>query len=408
MESIRKLKQQEQALNQPVCQTCEARLPVMSKFCGFDGTELSIQALSNVTNPEYDHAVANIAKVPLTKYCPSCKRKFPARASFCATDGTELTLALKDGESNSIFDSTVSLKDENGSANGVISTQDLTGKLTGKLLADRYLLESILSEDKGGTLYLAFDRMNERKTTVRILESDAFIDSAVQEAFQKRCQLLTKIDCKNIVALHEVGAIKPQEPYIVAAYEKGQTLLEMLANQGLPPLKVVIDIISQACKGLEAAHQVGIVHQNLRSANIIVQDSSEQADWVKINNFALANYINSPIELGSGIKVSGTPEYMAPEQFKNEVIDARTDLYALGVVIFEILTGTLPFSGDRPETIANKHISEPAPPLIVLRLNLDNDSSVAKIVSKALQKDPEKRFQTASEFRQAVETAFSN
>ncbi len=408
MELISTLTLQAEKQSHPVCQICSASLPTDARFCGFDGTELSIQAIGNVPTPETSSVLPKTLTAQFSKVCPVCARKFPLRALFCAGDGTELKLLCEESNEGSIFASAVSLTDAaHKSTSSVMAPQDLKGKLVGKLLANQYLLESIIAEDDVSTLYLALDQSEGKNVTVRVVHSEAFTSADTQEDFEKRCRLMDKLNCENIVRLFQFGSINPVEPYVVTEYLKGQTLSETLTNQGLPPLKVIGNIIFQLCNGLEEAHRAGLVHGDLRSANVILQEDSDQCDWLKINNFALANYLNKTIQLASGVKVRGTLEYIAPEYFRGEVIDSRADLYSLGIIVYEMLTGTLPFVGENAEVIAKKHLTETSPPLNILRLNLDPESTVSLLVSKALEKDPQKRFQSAAEFRSAFEKALA-
>lgn len=408
MELIFTLNQQANTKSHPVCQICSASLPTDARFCGFDGTELSIQAISNVPIAEDKSLFSKNLSAQFKKACPACFRKFPLRAEFCASDGTKLELLCEESNGSGIFASAVSLTDAASKNIGsVLPPQELKGKLVGKLLANQYLLESIIAEDTASTVYLALDQTAKKNVTVRVVYSEAFTSSDIKEDFERRCRLMEEIKCDNIVYLYQFGSISPVEPYVVAEHLKGQSLSETLANQGLPPLKVISDIIFQLCNGLEEAHRVGLVHRDLKSANVILQENSEQNDWLKINNFAFANYLNSAVELDSGVTIRGTPEYMAPEHFKGEPVDTKSDIYAVGIIVYEMLTGTLPFVGETVEIIANKQMSEVPPPLNVLRLNLEPESELALLVSKALEKDPQKRFQSASEFRLAAKKALS-
>jgi serine/threonine-protein kinase len=161
------------------------------------------------------------------------------------------------------------------------------------------------------------------------------------------------------------------------------------------------------CSGLEEAHSQGIIHRDLKPDNILLQDKTDRPDWVKIVDFGIAHLIDSNPKnrlTRAGI-VIGTPEYMAPEQFTGKALDERTDIYALGLIFFEMLTGGVPFQSDEYELLMARRLMEPAPSISEFRKDIAAGSPVDVVIAKCLAHDPSQRYQTVGELRQAVNQA---
>jgi serine/threonine-protein kinase len=165
-------------------------------------------------------------------------------------------------------------------------------------------------------------------------------------------------------------------------------------------------ILIQTCLGLEEAHNAGIIHRDLKTDNILLHDNFQRPDWVKLVDFGIAHLLQGSKRLTKAGRVMGTPEYMAPELFREGPLDTRLDIYALGILLFEILTGKPPFESESNEVMMMKHLMEAPPHLMSIRNDSPAVASFDAIIQKAMKKDPNERYQTATEFRIALESAY--
>jgi serine/threonine-protein kinase len=242
----------------------------------------------------------------------------------------------------------------------------------------------------------------DRTVAVKVMLPSVAANSKAGERFAQECKLAGRLNHPNIVSVYDVGFVTPNEPYLVMEYIDGQSLAQELSLKGPPPLEVAANIFTQVLRGLEEAHSAGIIHRDLKPDNILLQRKSNRLDWVKIVDFGIANLADGSKRLTKVGAFIGTPNYMAPEQFKSKPLDIRVDLYSLGIVLFETLTGVLPYDGDSPEAIIMKHLMDEPPELATLRP--DAPQCLGTILKKALAKDPSERFQNPVQFRQALES----
>jgi serine/threonine protein kinase len=207
----------------------------------------------------------------------------------------------------------------------------------------------------------------------------------------------------NAVVIHDFGEDSDGTAYIVMELLEGHSLRHVLIEESTIGALRAVEIVRQSCAALEAAHRGGIVHRDIKPDNIMLVDAHSGGDHVKILDFGIAKLRDKALDTLSLEKnltnvgtVIGTPHYMSPEQCQGESADARSDIYSLGVVVYEMLTGVTPFVAKTPTGVAIKHVTEPPKPLKDLRPELQ--SAVEKVVLKALEKNPEARQQSALEF----------
>jgi serine/threonine-protein kinase len=269
------------------------------------------------------------------------------------------------------------------------------------VLDGRYRIETIIAQGGMAILYRAHQIGMDRTVAIKVMLPTFAPNSQAAERFAQECKLAARLNHPNIVAVHDVGMIGPQQPYLVMEYIDGVSLSNELSEHR-PPLTTALTIICQVLKGLEEAHGAGIIHRDLKSDNILLQrKSSDRSDWVKIVDFGIANLADRTKRLTKTGSFIGTPAYMAPEQFRGKAIDTRVDIYAVGIVMFEVLTGNVPFDGDSPDIIMMKHLIEEPPSLSESRT--DVPPQIEAVMRKALAKDAGDRFQTATDFRVALE-----
>ena len=260
---------------------------------------------------------------------------------------------------------------------------------TGQVIAGRYRVLRRLGAGGMADVYLAEDTTLGRKVAVKVLLKRYAGDESFVERFRREAQAAARINHPNIVNIYDWGPVDGTY-YIVMEYVEGETLKDHIRREGRYGPGEAVRITLELLAGVQVAHGVHIVHRDIKSQNILI----DQAGTVKVTDFGIAKADDSQMtEAGS---ILGTAQYLAPEQAKGEPVDERTDLYSVGVVFYEMLTGSLPFHGDSAVTVALKHVNEQPPEPVELVPGLPY--SLNQIVLKALAKDPDLRYRSAAEF----------
>src|SRR5947208_595136 len=241
------------------------------------------------------------------------------------------------------------------------------------------------------TVHRGTDRVLHRTVAVKVLADPYASDETFVERFRREARSAAGLNHPGIVSVFDSGSDDGSH-YIVMEHVQGRTVAEELAASGpLPPARAA-EIAERAAAALEFAHENGIVHRDVKPANIMLGPNGD----VKVMDFGIARAASGDA-ITTGAPVLGTAKYLSPEQAEGKPADARTDVYALGVTLFEMLTGTQPFDGDSPVAIAYKHVQEePAPPS---ELNPAIPAPLDEIVLRALQKDPANRYRSAEDMR---------
>lgn len=245
-----------------------------------------------------------------------------------------------------------------------------------------------------GTLYLARDSELERTVVVKVIRAD--IDSPdIRERFKQEARTLSGLRHPNIVTVHDYGEFESQ-PYLVMEHIDGESLGDLMSRRAQLPLADRLRYVAELCAGMECVHRAKIVHRDLKPDNVMVDRASGQ---IKILDFGIARHL----ETGASkfTKDIGTPCYMAPEQITSGRVDPRTDVWAIGTILYELMTHERAFDGETYLSVAKKIVEGEPTPLIVL--NRDLDSAVVRIVDRALRKDPSQRYQTVDELQRELE-----
>ncbi len=239
-----------------------------------------------------------------------------------------------------------------------------------------------------GVVYKAIDGKLGRTVALKFLPPQWSHDEGAKQRFMREAQAASATNHRNICVIHDIDRTDDGRLFIVMAYYEGQTLKQKLEH-GAPPIGDALEIATEVAEGLAKAHAQGVVHRDIKPGNLIVSD-----DGVKILDFGLAKFADA-LQLTIPGSTIGTSGYMSPEQARGEEADARSDVWALGVVMYEMLTGEVPFKGAYPEAIFYAIKTEPVPPLRAP--GRDIPETVETIVMRALEKDPDKRYQAARE-----------
>jgi len=261
-------------------------------------------------------------------------------------------------------------------------------------LGGRYELLEVIGEGGMSTVYKARDRVLDRIVAVKILRSEFASDKGFVEKFKSEALAVASFSHPNIVNIYDVGQ-ENDVHYIVMEFVDGKTLKEIIREQAPLPVEQAVNIAVGVCDGVHHAHEKGIIHRDIKPHNILITEQG----MVKVADFGIARAIsNSTITYGKNIV--GSVHYFSPEQARGEGINRTTDIYSIGCVLFEMLTGKVPFNADSPITVALRHIhDEPPSPRSI---NPDIPEDLEAIIFKAMAKDPGKRFQSALEMRNTL------
>jgi serine/threonine-protein kinase len=268
--------------------------------------------------------------------------------------------------------------------------------VVGKVLGNRYEIISRLASGGMANVYLARCRVLNRPVTIKVLREELAEDKEFLQRFQREAQAVASLSHPNIVNIYDVGEHEGL-PYLVMEYVEGEDLKEVIKKRAPFSPQEIASIGAQVCAALAHAHQKGIVHRDIKPHNILITNGGR----VKVTDFGLARVLSVPAAtVTQSGTVVGSVYYFSPEQAQGQEVDPRSDLYSLGVVLYEMATGEVPFKGDNPISVALKHLQEEPPP--VRRRNPAIPQELEQIILKAMAKNPDDRFHSADEMRRAL------
>jgi len=263
-------------------------------------------------------------------------------------------------------------------------------------LSDRYELGEILGFGGMSEVHKARDTRLHRDVAVKVLRADLARDPSFYLRFRREAQNAAALNHPAIVAVYDTGEADTAAgplPYIVMEYVEGVTLRDIVHTEGPLPPRRALEIIADACQALNFSHNHGIIHRDVKPANIMISKNNA----VKVMDFGIARALADSHSVTQTAAVIGTAQYLSPEQARGEAVDARSDVYSLGCVLYEILTGEPPFLGDTPLAVAYQHVRED--PVAPSKRHSGIGPELDAVVLKALAKNPDNRYQTAAEMR---------
>ena len=267
----------------------------------------------------------------------------------------------------------------------------------GQKINDRYEIIKTIGEGGMANVYLANDTILDRKVAIKVLRGDLSNDEKFIRRFKREALSVSNLSHPNIVEVYDVGE-EDGNYYIVMEYIDGKTLKQLLQKRGALTLTEVIDIMCQLTDGLAHAHEAYIIHRDIKPQNIMIEDNG----LVKITDFGIAMALNST-QLTQTNSVMGSVHYLPPEQANGKGSTVKSDIYSLGILMYELLTGSVPFKGDTAVEIALKHMKEKIPS--IRKQNPTIPQSVENIVLKATAKNPKNRYDTVRDMYNDLKTA---
>ena len=332
--------------------------------------------------------------------CPYCETQTAGTGRFCTRCGSEIIRTARDDA-----------KPKGGpqvGAGGKASDQPSnagTNKadLIGRVLEDKYQIEAKLGEGGMGAVYLAKRLHIGDSVAIKVLHPQLAADREAVERFRREVRATARLKHPNAVAIHDFGVSSDNLPYLVMELVEGESLRKIIKRQGPLTQSVAGEILSQICAALDEAHRLNIIHRDIKPDNIIITTTTSGLR-VKVLDFGIAKLCDNSAasSLTQTGAVVGTPHYMSPEQCMGEELDGRADIYSLGVTLFEMLSGAVPFNSPTPMAVVVQHITQPPPPLRLI--NITVSPAVEAVVLRALEKRREARPQTAGEMaREFVE-----
>ena len=262
--------------------------------------------------------------------------------------------------------------------------------MVGEVLADRYEVEELVGTGGMSSVYRAHDRLLDRKVALKVMHQHYGDDPQYVERFRREARSVASLSHPNIVTVIDRGEHESRQ-FIVFEYVDGENLKQLIQRRGPAPVATALELAKQVAQALSFAHQQGLVHRDVKPQNVLLNGGGT----AKVTDFGIARSLDVKHGVTQTGTVLGTSDYIAPEQAQGYTVDAQTDVYSLGVVLYELLTGEVPFPGESFVAVAMRHINEPPPPIRDKRP--DVPPRVEAAVQRAMAKDPADRFASMAE-----------
>lgn len=303
------------------------------------------------------------------KVCVYCDKQFPDELQSCPQDGHPLHSATAQED-----------------------------PFLGRIIMDRYRVLRLLGRGGMGAVYEGRHTLLDRQVAIKVMHQNILADETAVARFIREAKTAAMLEHPNAVMVYDFGVLEDAGAFIVMEFINGSSLRQLLLKTGALSLKQALSIFAPVCSAVEAAHRLGIIHRDLKPENIMLKEADDGTLVVKVVDFGLAKIIkgenNSAVKLTQTGQIMGTPYYMAPEIFEVDGVDHRVDIYALGVIFYEMLTGSPPHTGSLEAVIAGHMMRHPQP---ISTLNPAVNPHIDEVLRKALHKKPQERTGSAME-----------
>ncbi len=307
--------------------------------------------------------------------CSTCGTQYGATVRICVRDGTPLVAGRADDP------------------------------YVGRFLDDKYRIEAFLSAGGMGSVYRAQHVMLGKTVAVKVIKNELVTSDEIISRFQREARAASNLDHPNIVTVYDLGQTSDGTLYIAMEFIDGPSLRDAIRRGGPMPAGRAVDILRQVASALSAAHRRQIVHRDLKSHNLMLAADDDGRDIVKLVDFGIAKTFDESTQLTAAGYMMGTPHYMSPEQAAGKAVDHRADIYSLGVILYEMLTGEVPFGDDSLTSVLVKLATEVPLRPSIRRPDLGVPPALEAVAMRCLEKNPDDRFQSADEFAVALERA---
>ncbi len=342
--------------------------------------------------------------------CPKCGARYGAEARFCPQDGTRLVITSPiAGEASPVPASrrTTEPVSADRPAMGEFA------RMAGQLLEGRYRVERKIGEGGMSFVYLATDLQTSARVAIKILSPQIAHEKNAMARLRREAELAGRLQHPNVCHIAALGQTEGGMVFVVMPFVEGELLCDRTMRLGHITLEETVRLVRDISAGLEAAHQLGIIHRDLKPENVMLcqDEQGGGTERAVVMDFGLAKerHVGSEVEklTATGI-VLGTPEFMSPEQLRGKPLDARSDVYALALMTYEMLTGKLPFDGSTQQDIMVARLKSEPTPIRQKRPELGFSAAIEKVLLKAMERSPAERYQTAPEFADALADAAGN
>ncbi|SEU19746.1 serine/threonine-protein kinase [Stigmatella erecta] len=306
--------------------------------------------------------------------CPSCGADARESSKYCPACGSSLVRTVAEAD-----------------------------EYIGKTLAKKYRVEALIGEGGMGKVYRSRQLVLDKPVVLKVLRQSLLSDERTVARFQREAKAASRLNHPNSISILDFGQAEDGALFIAMEFVPGEDLHQLLVREWPLPEARVIRLVSQVLSALSDAHGAGVIHRDLKPENIMVEQRRNETDFVKVLDFGIAKITDSSGEDGPALTragfVCGTPEYMSPEQARGASLDHRSDLYAVGVLLYQLVTGLLPFESDSAVGFATKHLTEEPPPPSKRRPEARISVGMERLILRALSKDPDDRPANAEAFK---------
>jgi serine/threonine protein kinase len=337
----------------------------------------------------------------ITRRCPRCQSTYPPPARFCVRDGSPLVEVA--GFKSGPLPSPTSLK--RTAEQPALRADDEAATLSGALLDDRYQIMRKIGEGGMAYVYLAEDRGTGATLAIKVLSPRLATESGPTARLRREAQLAMRLNHPNVCRILRYAENAQGLRYLVMPYLDGETLSDLEVREGPLSVRDALPLLAQICAGLQHAHSIDIIHRDLKPENVMLVPDRRSPGGIRavVMDFGLAKELRPGAEVqkltSTGV-VLGTPEFMSPEQIRGKGLDGRSDIFALGVLAFELLSGELPFSGGTAQELMIARLKGQARAMRTFRPDIP--PRMEEVIAKALTRDREGRYPTMDAFSQAL------